>query len=305
MIGAVGNVGDGELAVGVALADPHGGVADVKVGERQPWRVDRLVDLAAGEAAPDLPVLGRATDRRDVDLDGIDDARDAARRHAVDTVRCRRGRRVGARVHVAEDDRRERLAGDDELGVEAGGAFHHPCVPVVVALERRGLHEVGSVRRRGRQRVAVGAEVRDHQLALDRRCRRYVGQGEVAGCVGVRVVPGQRPHGQVGRVARGRSGSIVGHSPDVVGGAAADRQGDADVEAVVDHVAVAEAVAAGAGDRKTCVVVVVDRAQRLAVDIGDQVAEESSIPPLKPARPCSAGRSGPLLVGELSSKIAA
>ena len=58
------------------------------------------------------------------------------------------------------------LAGDDELGVEAGRALHHPGVPVVVAFERRRLDPAGPGRRDEGQRVAVRSEVRDRQDAV-------------------------------------------------------------------------------------------------------------------------------------------
>ena len=53
-----------------------------------------------------------------------------------------------------------------ELGVEAGGALHHPGVPVVVALEGGGLDPLLPVGRGDELRVAVGAHVREGDDAV-------------------------------------------------------------------------------------------------------------------------------------------
>ena len=97
---------------------------------------------------------------------------------------------------VAEVDERGRFAADDEFRVEAGGAFHVPRVPVVPALERRGLDpgvvDVGlrlRVRRRHVTGVSVRAEVGDDDLTgLARRSssgRREETAGAAAGHHGV------------------------------------------------------------------------------------------------------------------------
>ena len=189
-VGAGTNVGDAELAVGVALAGPDDGVADsciAEAGQRDPGSVDRLVDHGALKSAPDLAGQTAHTARGGhIDLDEVDNALDGGGsvqgpvRDRLLKLAARIGPHRGIRRrNVAEDDGRERFAGDDELGVQAGGAFHDPRVPVVVAFERGGLDPAGTIRRRDRQRVAVRADVGDPDLAFDDgagRCGRGGGR---------------------------------------------------------------------------------------------------------------------------------
>ncbi len=149
---AVRHARDVEGAVGVALAHPDRLVAVLQVGQGQPGLDDRLVQLGAGVAAP---VVEGAAARRRVGLDPDHHARD---------VPAAAGE-VVPRRREAEQRLRDRLAGPDGLGVEAGAALHHPGVPVVVALERGGLGPPLAVRWGRGQRVAVGAQVRDGQQA--------------------------------------------------------------------------------------------------------------------------------------------
>ena len=127
---AVGNVRDVEGTVDVALADPHRGVAVGEVGERKPWLGDGVIDLGTAKAAEDLAgCLGGATGRGHVHMNTVNNALDVpgTRSHCVGLL------------HEAEHNARERLAALDEFGVKAGGAFHHPGVPVVVTFKGGGL----------------------------------------------------------------------------------------------------------------------------------------------------------------------
>ena len=55
------------------------------------------------------------------------------------------------------------------IGVVAGAALHHPRVPVVVAFEGRRLDPAGPARGDHRHGVAVGAKVRNGDLAAGER----------------------------------------------------------------------------------------------------------------------------------------
>ena len=153
---AVGNVADVEGTVGVALADPHGGVAVGEVGERKPRFGDGVIDLGAAKTAEDLAgCLGGATGGGHVHMNTVNNALDVpgTRSHCVGLL------------HEAEHNARERLAALDEFGVKAGGAFHHPGVPVMVTFKGGGLDPgVLACARCGwndLQRVAVRSKVGD------------------------------------------------------------------------------------------------------------------------------------------------
>ena len=150
---AVGHAADVEPAVGARLADPDGLVAVLQVAERQPGVRDRALDLGAGEAVVEVV---DATLRRDVVQRAHDPSGDVAGRAGVQRLP------VLGRPGVAEQRGGHGLAREHELGVVPGRALHHPGVPVVVALERGGLHPVDRValRRRDVLRVAVRAHVR-------------------------------------------------------------------------------------------------------------------------------------------------
>ena len=156
LVRAVGDVRDGEGPVAVATPHPDRGVAATEIGEHDPRLVDLVVDLGAGHPAAAVAGQIQAAGRRHIDVDGVDDALDrpmATGHELVGWVVPVRGRRTG---DVPEDDGREGLAGDDELGVEAGRPLHHPGVPVVIALEGRRLDPAGPGRRHQGERVAVG-----------------------------------------------------------------------------------------------------------------------------------------------------
>ncbi len=150
---------DVEGAVGIAPSHPDDRVPVGEIGERHPGSGIGL-SIFPPCSPPQIPP-GNATPpfSRHVDLHLVDDALDGA-------APSRQGVQGRSR-DVAEDDRREGLAGDDELGVEAGGALHDPGVPVEVSFQRRGLDPAGAVRGRDREGVAVRSEVWDLELALD------------------------------------------------------------------------------------------------------------------------------------------
>ena len=218
---AVGHVRDVEGAVGVSLAHVYGGVelgCAGQCGQSDPRLVDRRVDLGAGESAEDLAGLANATLGGHVHVDAVDDT--------LDLTGSGSRRQCGGR-NEPEEDGRERLAALGELGVEAGRAFHDPCIPVVVALERGGLHPVGAVWRRCGERVAVRPEVRERQHACG-----------VAEALSARVC-GVRRRGVVRCNQLGLVDDVVGREPadlfDVVrADRVAEHVGDDLAEVVLD-----------------------------------------------------------------------
>ncbi len=176
LVVAIGHVGDKEVALRVALANPDSPVAALEIVEREPGLGNRLVELRAAQTSPDRARVGEAADAGGVDRNGHDVALDAA-----SGARLHAGRRGGARLDKAEGHPGERLASYGELGVVASGALLHPGVPVVVALKRGSLDPILAVGGGGEHGVAVRAEVGDSDLAVGTGVETAGGDDRVAG----------------------------------------------------------------------------------------------------------------------------